>query len=184
MKPGRLVCTKVGSTLLALGVLAASANAGTGFCTTPFPDCGTHQCGRSGHHAVACYLRISKPGSNVTVTAQDSMDGGDVCVAFGTKIKWFTSDSGSNFMVNFAQNPFAHPTTSASFSGNDGDDPQGGKASHLPSSLPKTADTCYQYSVTYTASGSSASLDPNVIVKGVHFLRPEAKAHSEPSRNK
>jgi hypothetical protein len=183
MKPVRLVCTKAGSALLALVVLLGSANAGTGFCTAPTPACGSRQCGRSGHHAVACYIRISKRGTDVDVTAQDSINGGDVCVALGTKIKWFTSDPDSNFTVSFAQNPFAHSATHASFSGTDGDDPQGGSASHIPSS-PSSADTCFQYSVTYSVGGSSASLDPKVIVKGVSFMRHAAKTHSEPSPNK
>jgi hypothetical protein len=169
MKPGRLVCTKAGSTLLALGVLVGSAIAGSGPCTTT-PDCSNRRCGRSGHHAVACYVRISETGNVVTVTAQDSMDGGDVCVTLGTKIKWFTSDPESKFTVNFAQNPFAHPATSASFNGTVGDEPQGGKVSHLP---PNTTDACYQYSVTYSVKGSpSAVLDPKVIVKGATLVRP------------
>jgi|HubBroStandDraft_3_1064219.scaffolds.fasta_scaffold09772_2 hypothetical protein len=175
MKPVRLVCAKAGSTLLALGVLVSSAIAGSGPCTTT-PDCGHHRCGRSGHRAVACYVRISEEGSVATVTAQDSIGNGDVCVTPGTKIEWFTSDPSSNFTVTFAQNPFGH-SPAASFSGTDGDAPQGGKVSHLP------ANACYQYSVTHSATGSSASLDPKVIVKGGSFLTSDA-AKPKPMDNK
>jgi hypothetical protein len=172
MKPSRLVYTKAGSTLLALGVLVGSAVAGTpGFCTGTIPDCDHRRCGRSGHHAVACYVRVSERGNVVTVTAQDSMDGGDVCVTLGTKIMWFTSDPDSKFTVSFAQNPFAHPATSTSFTFTDGDAPQGGKASHLPSN---STNACYQYSVTSSANGSSASLDPKVIVKGASLATADA----------
>ena len=115
------------------------------------------------------------------------MDGGDVCVTLGTKIKWFTSDTDSKFTVNFAQNPFAHPATPASFSGTDGDAPKGGKASHLPPNPPNPpnpTDACYQYSVTYSVKGSpNAVLDPKVIVKGVQFMS-DAKGYSEPPPNK
>jgi hypothetical protein len=175
MKPGRLVCAKAGSTLLALGVLVSSAVAGSGPCATT-PDCGHHRCGRSGHRAVTCYVRISEEGSVATVTAQDSIGNGDVCVTPGTKIKWFTSDPSSKFTVSFVQNPFGN-SPAASFSGTDGDAPQGGKVSHLP------ADACYQYSVTHSASGSSASLDPKVIVKGAGLLTGDA-AQPKPTDNK
>jgi hypothetical protein len=175
MKPVRLVCAKAGSTLLALGVLVSSAVAGSGPCATT-PDCGHHRCGRSGHRAVTCYVRISEEGSVATVTAQDSIGNGDVCVTPGTKIKWFTSDPSSKFTVSFVQNPFGN-SPAASFSGTDGDAPQGGKVSHLP------ADACYQYSVTHSASGSSASLDPKVIVKGAGLLTGDA-AQPKPTDNK
>jgi hypothetical protein len=175
MKPVRLVCAKAGSTLLALGVLVSSAVAGSGPCATT-PDCGHHRCRRSGHRAVTCYVRISEEGSVATVTAQDSIGNGDVCVTPGTKIKWFTSDPSSKFTVSFVQNPFGN-SPAASFSGTDGDAPQGGKVSHLP------ADACYQYSVTHSASGSSASLDPKVIVKGAGLLTGDA-AQPKPTDNK
>jgi hypothetical protein len=179
MKPGRLVCAKAGSTLLALGVLVSSAIAGTlGLCSGTIPDCDNHRCGRPGRHGVPCYVRISEePARNVaTVTAQDSMGGGDVCVTLGTEIKWFTSEPNSKFTVSFDKNPFAHPDTPTSFSGTDGDAPKGGKASHLP---PNTPDACYQYSVTHNA----AVLDPKVIVKGASLATNDA-AKPKPMDNK
>jgi hypothetical protein len=124
---------------------------------------------------VTCYVRISEEGGVATVAAQDLMNGADVCVTLGTEIKWFTSEPASKFSVKFAENPFSN-SPSASFNGNVGNAPKGGKASHLP---PNTPDACYQYSVTHNA----AVLDPKVIVKGGSLLT-DAAAKPKPMDNK
>jgi hypothetical protein len=183
MKPGRLVYTKAGSTLLALGVLISSAIAGTpGKCQPePPPDTCAHvgYCGHAGSDPdVPCFVRISETGgakTAATVTAENVTGGPGsaeyICVHWTTEILWFTLEEKSSFKVAFgAPHPFPSTgTTKATFKGNKG------KTGKPISDPVNSIDGCYQYTVQHRMNGHwTPVLDPKVIVKGASLATAEA----------
>ncbi len=179
MKTGRLVCTKAGSTLLALAALVGSANAGKpGACKQPPPADVCDQVGICGHAgpdpgSVPCFVRISETGGAATVTA-DNVSGAAgspeyICVDSQTEILWFTLEEKSSFKLKFGvPHPFVGtPATAApTFKG---------KKGHPFSDLAEAVqDTCYQYSAQHCIGRKCTPvLDPKVIVKGAHLKPPE-----------
>ena len=155
MKPVRLVYTKAVSTLLALGVLAGSAIAGTpGKCQPePHPDpcANVGYCGHAGSNPVVpCFVRISKTGGAATVTAENVTGGTGsaeyICVHRDTEILWFTLENKSNFDVAFgAPHPF--PSTAR----DEAPTLKGrkGKTGRPISDPVNSIDGCYQYSVKH-----------------------------------
>jgi hypothetical protein len=160
MKINCFVYRNIGLSCLVLAVLVNCASGTPGQCGAT-PKCG-RTCGRAGSSGVACYVRVSR-GSNwgVEVSAQDSLPGGDVCIAPGTKISWFTVDPSSNFTVTFGSpHPFGTGTPPSPFKGDE---------NATPKSKSVTTLGCSQYSVQLCITGSAppcVTADPKVIVTG------------------
>jgi hypothetical protein len=173
MKPVRLVYIKAGSTLLALGVLAGSAIAGTpGKCQPAPPEHTCAQVGYCGHAGSdplsPCFVRISETGGAATVTAENVTGGTGsaeyICVHENTEILWFTLEDRSSFKVAFgAPHPFPSTgTTAPTFKGNKG------KTGKPVSDTVNSTDGCYQFTVQHRMNDHwTPVLDPKVIVKGV-----------------
>jgi hypothetical protein len=178
MKPGRLVCAKAGSTLLALAVLVSSAIAGTPRTCGDSEKTCTATCAGAGS---ACYLRISQDASGSPTVAAPNLAGwksGDsICVDPGADIFWFTLEDHSSFTVKFGS---THPFAGTPLGNQPVFKGKNGHPTHDTVRNDTSSPGCYEYSLKHCARGTPCKpADPKVIVKGAGLIPPDASRPSE-----